>query len=168
MQTTFASTYDIRTMLRFEQEMCERFFPQIQYRKLTGYTDMDDVHLEVADDDKIFADDIPLFAYVANEGEKHPLTRYGLERVRETMLVVATLHLVDAGLAKIIEIANTTDIEIELLTNPGDRFTYSRGVIYDISEWRRGPAFANTDIPMYFEAPAVVWRPPSTEWNVLE
>lgn len=165
MQTTFANTYDIRTMLRFEQEMCQRFFPKILYRKLTGYTDMDDVHLEVADEDKIFAADIQLYAYVANEGEKHPLTKYGLEKVRETMLVVSTLHLVGAGLAEIIEIPNTADIEIKLLTNPGDRFLYSRNVLYEILEWRRGPSFANTDIALYYEAPATIWRPASTEWN---
>jgi hypothetical protein len=165
MLTTFAATYEIQTILRFEQEMCERFFPQVLYRKLTGYTDMDDVHLEVADENKIFAEDIPLFAYVSNEGERHPLTKYGLERVRETMLVVSTMHLVDAGLAEIIEIPNTFDIEIKLLTNPGDRFTYTRGVVYNINEWRRGPGFGNTDIPLYFEAPAVIWRPDSTEWN---
>jgi len=166
VQTVFPHTDDIGIVNRLLAEYCSRYFPSLQYLVLLGTDTYDDVHDEAPEHAKRFDRDNPIMlrGYVLPGDQEHPLTIWGIETVRDTTLFVCVPHLIAAGLATRDEATK----EITIAAKAGDRFLYSKSILYDVLEWRRGPPFANTDIPLFFQATAEKVRPDSDIYDTLE
>jgi len=152
VETRFPNPQEIDFYYGLIAEWCERNFPRLTFYRLIGVSAFDELHSEARETDKLFTDGkqgrpepLLLHGYVVPAGETHPLTQWGIkERVRNTSLFICTPHLLAAGLA-----TQNQDKEITLVTGAGDRFLYSRNVLYNILDWTVGPGFANTDITLF-------------------
>jgi len=157
MQTRFPThIVDLnRGIFRILSDYTRLHFPVVSWRVLaTPDAELDPTHLEVDEVEKEWATGINLRAYFVPEEESYPLTRFGLEQIRDVTLQIAVPDLVTSGLA-------TMDKEtgaIVLVCSIGDRFVYST-LEYDVKEIWRGPPFGNTDIPIYYFASAEKVRP---------
>lgn len=159
MEAKFPNLSDLTYLFALGAEQCERFFPVIAYRRLINARFFDELHREASETSKVFAADIPLYGYVVPADETHPLSILGVERVRDLSLFVTVPHLIRTGLAT----QNSQTREVRLIAHAGDRFVYSNGVVYDILEWRLGPPYANTDVPLLYQAKCEIFRPDSDE-----
>jgi len=158
MQTQFPSSADLDHIYMLVRNMTDRLYPTVQYKVLTMPPgEIDPVHLEIDDESKQFSDPVLLRGFVQPNQETHPLTRFGIEKVRDTVLSVSVPHLLDAGF--ITQDSSTREISFTGC-GVGDRFVFST-LIYDVNEIRRGKMWANTDIPVFFEFLATRYRPES-------
>lgn len=160
MITQFPNLADLRIVYTLARDYAERFFPTLEYRKLVFVpTEIDDVHDEISDREKVFEAPVHLVAFVAPEGETHPLTRFGLEQVRNIELQITVPHLIDASLAT----QDDDSKEVKLLAKIGDRIMFS-GFVYDILEIHRDKMWANTDIPITFKMRAARYRADASKY----
>ncbi|MCK9253998.1 MAG: hypothetical protein M0P55_14700 [Clostridiales bacterium] len=157
MDAIFPVTGDIGAINMMVADYCRLYFPPVPYRRMLSAQTYDDLHAEAQDAAKTFSPDIPVHGFVVPADEAHPFKAWGfVERVRDTTLFVCVPHLIDSGLA-----FREPNGDIEIICGPGDRFVWSRSVVYEVLEWRRGPGWANTDIPIFYQATAELWRPDS-------
>lgn len=147
MITTFPNFADYNLVLMLEKDRAERFCPVVKYKKLVlEETEIDDIHKEIAESRKRFLDPVLVRGYVEPDGETHPLTRFGIEQVRNVVLNICVAHMVESGLAT----QDRDTKEVAQTCAVGDRFEFS-GFLYDILEIRRGKMWGCTDIPIWFQ-----------------
>jgi len=152
--TQFPSHEDIRIAYKLTEESCERHFPTIKYRKLIiEETYVDDVHDEIEETEKQFANPVTTKGYVEPDEESYSLGRFGLDKARNVILSVSVPHMIRAGLAQ----QDSVSLDVTLACRIGDRFTYSK-LVYDILDIVRGRMFANTDIPLFYNFRAELFR----------
>jgi len=151
MIAPFPCTNDIWHIYSMIECHSNRHYPFISYYVLETPTDaeLDDIHDEIPEYHKNWSDAVQVKAFALPADQAYPLTKFGIEELREVVLFVAVPCLITAGLAA----QDTTTGMVTLGVQPGDRFTYS-GHLYDILEWRRDKAWANTDTPITFIATA--------------
>jgi len=150
METRFPVLSELNYLYDLERSHSRRFFPEIRYKTLTvpdSAFSEHDIHAEVAEYEKTWSGEILVHAFVAPREQTHPLTVFGIEELRDAVLFVAVPILLDLDLAS----RHIETLEITLSASVGDRFIFS-GVEYDVLEWKRGPSFANTDVPLFYEA----------------
>jgi hypothetical protein len=146
MLTTFPCIQDLRTIYGFLREQGLRFFPLVQYYVITNPTNvLDEVHLEIDNREKTFSP-TTLHYFAIFDKERHPLTRYGGEELRNVTLQTCVPLMVEAGIA----LQDQKTFRVSLICQQGDRFMWEQ-VLYDVLEIRRGPNFANSDVPLYYE-----------------
>ena len=158
---TFPAVRNMDLFYRLLLGWSDRHHPLIPYRRLIPpvQAEMDDVHREVPEYKKRWEPDIQLRAYCLPSDQSHPMTIFGIEELRDVVLFVAVPCLLREGLA-----VQDASRRIALSARTGDRFVYSGGVEYDVLEWRIGKTYANTDIPMEFQAIAERVRPEASEF----
>ena len=144
----YPASVEIEQIYRWLREHSQRFFPRIDYRQLLPPTpaEIDEVHEEVPEYQKRWAEAIQLRAYCLPSDESHPMTVFGIEELRDVVLFVTVPCLEDAGLA------TRSGSQVKLVAATGDRFHYSQDTWYDILEWRRGRNWANMDAPLEYQA----------------
>ena len=76
------------------------------------------------------------------------------------MMQISVPHLIKAGLAT----QNPVSLDLTLSCRIGDRFTYSL-YTYDILDITRGKMWANTDIPLFYNFRAEIFRDESTPYS---
>ena len=159
MRTTFPSVIDLNAVYRILWDYTRFHFPIVNYRVLdVEDQELDPVYLEVAESGKSWEDAVELRAYFVPDEETYPLTRYGLEQVRDVVVQVAVPDLVQTGL-----VTMDPDTYVQtLVCGIGDRFEYS-GVEYDVLQIVRGPHFGNTDVPIYYFMNCEKVRPESDQ-----
>jgi hypothetical protein len=107
-----------------QKERGDRSFPVVAYRRLTLVaSEIDDIHHEIDEEDKEFADPVDLRVYVIPDEETHPMDDFGVEQKRDLKIEVTVPHLLEAGLATQDEGTE----EVTLLCLSGDRFVFSGG-----------------------------------------
>jgi hypothetical protein len=151
--------YDLAIMLA--KERADRLYPLVPYRRLIlRPSEIDDIHKEIEETRKRFSDPVMLRGFVEPDQETYPLNRFGLEQVRNVVLHVVVLNLIEAGLAS--QDRNTR--EVKLHCSIGDRFTFS-GYVYDVLSIAREHHWTNTDIPLDFAIRAERFRSEATEFE---
>ena len=162
MQTNYPAFCDIQYVNTMMLNWVNRFYPLIPYEVLQDpdSATIDDVHDEVPEYHKVWADPVNLRAYVLPSEQAHPLTVFGIEELRDVVIFVAVASLIEAGLAT----QDATTKAVTLSVGVGDHFTYSNGLEYDVLEWRLDKTFANTDIPLSFQATAEKVRREATPY----
>ena len=165
MDTRFPSLTDVTWVRQFVNEYAERHYTTVQYRVLdeAASIESDEVHDETPEYSKRWKDAIALRAYFRPDDQMFPLSLFGIEQLREMTLFTDVQSLINAGLAT----EDAVTREVTLLVGPGDRFTYSEDREYDVLLWKRGPAFANTDVPVVFWATAEKVRREATSYEGL-
>ena len=143
----FPAIDDLSLLYDMVEEYSDRHFPLLDYYRLLPPAELDDIHFEVPDYRKQWSPVIRLRAYALPSEQSHPMTIFGIEQLRDVVLFAAVPCLVHVGLASL-----ANDHQVQLVGSTGDRFAYSGGTLYEILEWRIGRTFANTDIPMEFQA----------------
>lgn len=144
--TAFPSYADVNLVYALNKEWGDRFFPSIEYKRIMLIdSEVDDVHKEIPEEHKQFYASITIKGFVQPDPERYPLTKFGIEQVRNITMTISVPHLLESGLA---EQDPETKI-ITLICQVGDRFTYS-GILYDVLQIARGHVWANTDIPVDF------------------
>jgi len=145
------------------KERCDRFFPLIPYYHLIEtLSEIDDVHMETDEEQKVFAAAVQLRAYILPDSETYPLKTFGSEQVRNTVLTASVPHLIDVGLLE-------QDVDTKKITRilkTGDRFDFG-GYRYDVLSVAKGNLWGNTDIAIDFNFRAERLRPISTEYTEL-
>jgi hypothetical protein len=159
---TFANIYDITITYQMVKEWCDRYFPLLPYQVLQTPVEgeIDEVHDEVPLYMKRWGEVVNLRAYVAPADQIHPLTMFGIEELRDAVLFVSVPNLVEVGLAT----QDPTTKEVVMVAGPGDKFEFPGGVVYEVLEWRRGPGFGNTDVPLLMQANAEKLRLEATSY----
>jgi hypothetical protein len=170
MLTTFPAVADINIAYRLVEDWCSRFFPLVAYKQVEwGKAEVDEVHQEVLERDKRFGEAISVRAFVEPGEQNFPQGRFGLESVRKPLLHISVPDLVSAGLA-------TQDEDTKVVTlaaQPGDRFWFSPDnfggpdIEYEVLSVRRGRAFGNTDLALYYEFPSERRRLESSDYAGL-
>lgn len=151
METRFPSLLDVSQVFSLTREFCDYHYPLVTYYLLnTPTTHVDELHGESPEYLKRWKRPVPLRAFVQPAEQKHPLTVFGTEELRDVVLHVSTPSLIDAGLAT----QNSSTFEVTLIVTPGDRFFYTKSVLYDVLEWRIARMFANTDVPLFYQVNA--------------
>jgi hypothetical protein len=150
MLTNWPALGDLNIVYTLVKEWCDRHYPLITYKVLNiDETKVDSVHEELPDYNKTWTDKT-LRAFAAPTEQGFPLTVFGIEELRDVVLHVSVPHLIAAGLAT----QDAVSKEVTLLAKTGDRFLYTRNVLYTILTWKIGGTFANTDVPVFYVAAA--------------
>lgn len=134
------------------EEFCNRHYPWLPYAVLQdpGESYIDDVHREVSEWNKVWNTAVNLRAYVLPSDQAHPLSVFGIEELRDVLVVVCTPSLITAGLAS----QDEDTYVVTLGVGPGDRFTYHGDIEYEVLEWRKSQTWGNTDVPIVYQATA--------------
>ena len=163
MQTTFPSLGDLGIIYALQKERGDRSFPVVAYRRLILVaSEIDDIHHEIEEEDKQFADPVDLRVYVIPDEETHPMNDFGIEQKRDLKMEVTVPHLLEVGLA-------TQDVStkvVTLLCVSGDRFVFS-GIVYNVLEIKRKRHYANTDIPILYQMTASRFREEAEEFDLI-
>ena len=154
MNTGFPQPNDVRQCYALTGDFTRRTFPLVPYKKmLTQPEELDDVHNEIVESAKRWADPIDVRAFAKPDEVTQPLTRFSLENLRACTLMVSVPDLVAAGLAS----QDPATFAVTLRCGIGDRFTYSQQdfsvlSIVPMSRW------ANTDIILYMVFTSEIYR----------
>jgi len=163
MITSLPNYKDLELAYMLVRERCDRFFPLIPYYHLIETaSEIDDVHMEIDEEQKVFADAVQLRAYMVPEGETYPLKTFGSEQARNTVLIASVPHLIDVGML-------TQDVDTKQITrilDTGDRFDFG-GYRYDVLAVSKRSLWGNTDIAIDFSIRAERYRPISTDYTEL-
>lgn len=162
LTTRFPAPQDILNVYNLLKGYTKNFFPLIPYKKLlTTEREIDEVHGEIAEPQKRWADLIYVRSYVEPTMETQPMTSFGIEDVRAVTLLVAVPDLVDAGLATLDE----ETFDIDLIGRLGDHIWYHRRE-YEVTTYVPAAFYANTDIPLYYQLRTELYRGESVdEWG---
>ncbi|MHC4797459.1 MAG: hypothetical protein ACYTF1_12520 [Planctomycetota bacterium] len=99
MQTTFPSLNDLDITYALQKERGDRSFPVVAYRRLILVaSEIDDIHHEIDEEDKEFADPVDLRVYPIPDEEIHPMNDFGVEQKRDWRMEINVQHLIKAGL----------------------------------------------------------------------
>ena len=154
MITVFPQIVDVKTAYLLTQDFTRRHFPLVPFKRLlTTPQELDDVHNEIVETAKRWADPITVRAFASPDEVTQPMKTFGVENLRACTLLIAVPDLVAAGLAE----QDPTTFVVTLKCGLGDRFEYS-GQDYSILEFVPGHRWANTDIILYFLARAELYR----------
>lgn len=161
---TFANVYDLSILYQMVKELCDRQYPFLPYQVLQSPTvaEIDEVHDEVPQYKKRWAGAVNLRAYVSPADQIHPLTMFGIEELRDAIIFASIPNLIEAGLAT----QDSTTRVVTMVAGPGDKFEYSDGVIYEVLEWRRGPGYGNSDIPLMMQGNAEKLRLEASDYPI--
>ena len=150
----FPSMDEIDSVYNLMKGYTEQFFPLIPYKRLlTTVDEIDDVHGEISDAQKRWADVLQLRAFVVPSEIMQPQTQFGIEDVRTVELAVAVPDVIAAGLG-------TQDAEthqITLVGQLGDRFYYHRRE-YEVTTFVPAAWWANTDLILYYQLKSELHR----------
>lgn len=161
MKITFPNNRDINAVYKLLSDYTRLFCPVVEYRVLDVATsELNPVYLELDASERTWEDAVDLNAYVIPEDETYPLTKYGLEQVRDIALQVAVPDLVTAGF--VTQDPDTWEIE-DNKCSAGDRFFYS-DIEYQVLDVVRGEHFGNSDIPIFFLFGCEKVRPESDKY----
>ena len=162
MRTNFPQfSFDItQAIYRITADYTRLHFPVVNWRVLDrDQTQLDGVHNEVNEDDKVWDDAVEVRAFVVPAEEVFPLTRFGEEQQRDITLEVSAPDFILAGLAS----QDPDTGQVTLTCNEGSRFAYSGGE-YDVLEIQRYQHFANTDVPLVYRVAAEKFRPDADDY----
>lgn len=158
LTTCFPNAQDVKNAYMMLQGYTQQFFPQIPYKKLlTEEREIDEIHGEIEEIQKRWADPIQLRTFCVPSVITQPQTGFGIEDVRTVELLIAVPDLVAAGLAE-----QDAQFEITLIGRIGDHFFYHNRE-YDVNTFTPAAFFANTDIPLYYQVKSELWRPNSPD-----
>lgn len=135
------------------QETANGMFPVVPYRLLksnTEHAEYDSLYDEVPEYAKSWDTAVALRAFFQPAEQFQPLSIFGIEINREMTLYADVLSMEAVGLLTLQE-DSTYPV---LLCQAGDRFIYSREVVYEVLEWKIGSAWGNTDVPLWYYATA--------------
>ena len=155
----FPSKDEIKSIYNLMKGYTEHFFPQIPYKHLlTTVDEIDDVHGEIPEAQKRWADLVQLRTFVIPSVITQPLTSFGIEDVRTVELVIAVPDLVVAGLGE--QDGNT--YAITLTGQIGDRFFYHTRE-YEVTTFVPAAWWANTDLILYYQVKSELFRQASVD-----
>lgn len=122
--------------------------PSIPYRVLeTEQVELDDIHQEIEEHLKTWADPVELITFVRLNPTEKELKRFGIDGKREIILVPAIVKLVDVGLAILSDGRDPVSDPV-IGVKPGDLFDFD-GRQFVVLDWHREKYHANTNYPMY-------------------
>ena len=164
MRTTFPQLLDLDNIYTLLEERGDRLFPTVSYKILERATaEVDDVHDEVSEERKQFEDVAEVKAYMYPDRVTLPMRKFGLERMRGVVMSISIPHMIGAGLAT----QDPDTYEVTLVAGIGDRFWHSEAVEYDVLGVVRGKMFGITDIPLFFDFQAEIFREVSSQYADL-
>jgi len=154
VNTLFPQTADVKTAYLLVGDFTRRLFPLVPYRKLlTQVQELDDVHGEIVETAKRWADPLQLRAFVKPDEIIQPMLKFGVENFRVVTLFASVPDLVTSGLAT----QDKDTFEVKLLCGIGDRFEYSRQS-YSVIELVPSARWGNTDVILHFVMRAELYR----------
>jgi len=161
LETNLPGTQDIEDVFNLIEDYTRTNFPLIPWKRLlTTVDELDDVHGEIAEIQKRWSPVMQVRAFVIAPQVTQPLTRFGVEDVRNAEVQVATPDLVAAGLATIDD-----NFEVTLIGDIGDHFYYHRRE-YEVKSFVPAARFGNTDVVLYWTMKAERYRGHSPdEWG---
>jgi hypothetical protein len=153
LTTNFPQIADLDMIYSLIKHQGDFQYPLVPFRRLlvTG-SEPDDIHEELPEEVKRFGPPILLRTFFNSTDQRFILGHTGLTEDRPVTLHITVPHLVEAKLAW----QDKKTKEVSVLLKPGDLFTFSEEAVYEVREVHRGKMFANTDIPLFFEAVAEV------------
>lgn len=169
MQTIFPTAQDIDTAYLLLRDWTRRHFPLVPYKRLlTTASEVDEVHGEIPETYKEWAEPIDLRSFVNPTVITQPMTKFGVEDMRKCTLLISTPDLIDSGLATMTPVYNSEGVKIdfnfELLAAIGDRFTYT-GKDYSVISCVPAARWANTDCILYYQFESELYRDTSDKYT---
>ena len=155
---------DVKSVYMLLKGYSQVFFPVIPYQKLlTTAAEIDEVHGEIQEAKKRWADAIQVRAFAVPTEITQPSTRFGIEDVRQVQLLITVPDLVASKLAT----QDESDYEIKLVGRIGDMFWYHRRQ-YSVTTVVPAAWWANTDIPLYYQLKSELRRGNAAdEWGLI-
>ncbi len=161
METLFPTIKDIETAFLLTADYTRRHFPMISYKVLlTTVQDIDEVHGEIQEAQKKWAEPILVRAFAIPTEITQPLTKFGVEDLRRVVLNVSVPDLVTAGLAEM-----DNDFNVVLKCSLGDRFTYTNRD-YSVLSFVPAKRWANTDKILFYQLDGEIYRDISERYSI--
>lgn len=153
LDPNLASPDDIDNVMGLTEDYTYQHFPLIPWKRLlTTVDELDDVHGEISEIQKRWSPVIQVRAFVVAPQVTQPLTRFGVEDVRNAEVQIATPDLVSAGLATI-----DSTYDVTLIGDIGDHFYYHKRE-YEVKTIVPAARFGNTDIVLFWSMKAERYR----------
>lgn len=154
LTTNFPKKEDVEYAYSLLKGYSTNFFPLVPYKKLlTKEEEIDEVHGEIIESQKRWGAILQVRAYVIPSQIQQPATGFGIEDVRNIEVLITIPDLESSGLI----VLDHTTFDITLLGRLGDHLFYHRRE-YEIDTFYPIAFFVNTDIPLYFQIKAQLYR----------